>query len=84
MLIRTTVHFFQLIFLSGHYILICWTLTRRICIDMKFKCYVTQRSGGWVGVCFPEKKCYEGVQLNVISVTWVGIKFLGKKVLHNT
>ena len=32
-----------------------------------------------MGVCFPGKKCYERVQLNVISVTWVGVKFLGKK-----
>ena len=34
-----------------------------------------------MGVSFPEKKCYEGVRFNDISVTrgWVGVKFLGKK-----
>ena len=37
--------------------------------------------GGWVGLSFPGKKRYEGVQFNVISVTkgWVGVKFPGKK-----
>ena len=37
--------------------------------------------GGWVGVRFPEKKRYEGVQFNVISITrgWVGVKFTVKK-----
>ena len=47
-----------------------------------FKCYVVQmgmRGGG--GSNFPEKKRYEGVRYNVISVTrrWVGVKFTGKK-----
>ena len=44
-----------------------------------FKCYVTQM---WVGgVRFSGKKRYEGVMLNVISVTrpslrrWVGVQF---------
>ena len=33
------------------------------------------------GVSFPEKKRYEGVRFNVISVTrgWVGVKFPGQK-----
>ena len=37
--------------------------------------------GGVGGVSFPEKKRYEGVRFNVISVTrgWVGVKFPGKK-----
>ena len=38
--------------------------------------------GGTGGVsAFPEKKRYEGVRFNVISVTrgWVGFKFPGKK-----
>ena len=32
------------------------------------------------------KKRYKGVRFNVISVTrgWVGVQFLGKKVLRNT
>ena len=36
--------------------------------------------GGWVST-LPEKKRYEGVQFNVISVTrgWVGVKYPGKK-----
>ena len=36
--------------------------------------------GGWVSA-FPEKKRYEGVRFNAISVTrgWVGVKFLGNK-----
>ena len=31
---------------------------------------------------FPEKKLYEGVRFNVISVTkgWVGVKFIEKNV----
>ena len=35
---------------------------------------------GGGGVRFPEKKRYEGVMFNVISVTrgWVGVKFPGK------
>ena len=39
-----------------------------------------------MGVSFPGKKRYEGVQFNVISVTrgWVGVKFPGKKELRNT
>ena len=43
-----------------------------------FKYYVTQMG---VGVSdFPEKKRYEGVMFNVISVTrvWVGVQFPGK------
>ena len=42
-----------------------------------FKCYVTQ-----MGVShFSEKKRYEGVMFNIISVTrgWVGVQFPGKK-----
>ena len=33
------------------------------------------------GVSIPGKKCYEGVRLNVISVTrgWVGVTFPAKK-----
>ena len=33
-------------------------------------------------VSFPGKKRYEGVRLNVISITrgWVGVKFPGKKL----
>ena len=40
-----------------------------------FKCYVTQMGVG--GLRFSGKKRYEGVMLNVISVTrrWVGVKF---------
>ena len=36
---------------------------------------------GGGGVSFPRKKCYEGVNFNVISVTrgWVGVKFPGTK-----
>ena len=36
--------------------------------------------GGWVSA-FPEKKRYDGVRFNVISVTrgWVGLIFPGKK-----
>ena len=54
-----------------------------------FKCYVTQWGGGGGGggvSAFPEKKCYEDVGFNVISVTrgWVGVKLPGKKALHNT
>ena len=48
-----------------------------------FKCYVTQ--WGWVGVSFPEKKHYEGVRFNVISVArgGSGSNFQGKSVtLH--
>ena len=44
-----------------------------------FKCCVTRMG---VGVSnFPEKKRYEGVRFNVISVTrrWVGVQFPGKK-----
>ena len=44
-----------------------------------FKCYVTQMG---VGVSdFLEKKCYEGVRFNVISVTrgWVGGPICRKK-----
>ena len=42
-----------------------------------FKCYITQ----WGRVSFPEKKRYEGVRFNVISVTrgWVGVQFPEKK-----
>ena len=34
-----------------------------------------------MGVSFPEKKRYEGVRFNVISVTrgWMGVKFPGRK-----
>ncbi len=41
--------------------------------------------GGGGGVSFPEKKRYEGVWFNVISVTrgWVGVKFPGKKHLNS-
>ena len=37
--------------------------------------------GGGGGVSFPEKKRYEGVMFNVISVMrgWVRVKFPGKK-----
>ena len=37
--------------------------------------------GGWVGVSFPGKKCYECVRFSVISITmgWVGFKCPGKK-----
>ena len=43
-----------------------------------FKCCVMQMG---VGVKFSGKKRYEGVRLNVISVTrgWVGVQFPGKK-----
>ena len=36
---------------------------------------------GGGGVSFPSKKVYEGVRINVISITrgWVEIKFSGKK-----
>ena len=38
------------------------------------------------GVKFSGKKRYEGVRLNIISVTrgWVGVKFPGKKQLRLT
>ena len=44
-----------------------------------FKCYVTQMGVG--GVTFSGEKRYEGVRLNVISVTrrWVGVQFPEKK-----
>ena len=37
--------------------------------------------GGGGGVKFSEKKLYEGVRFNVISITrgWVGVQFPGKK-----
>ena len=43
------------------------------------KCYVTHWGSG--GVRFPRKKRYEGVRLNVISITrwWVWVKFPEKK-----
>ena len=46
-----------------------------IMIKGPFKCYITQMGVG--GVCFFEKKSYEGVMFNVISVTrgWVGVQF---------
>ena len=36
--------------------------------------------GGGGGVRFSGKKCYEGIMLNVISVTrgWVGVQFAEK------
>ena len=37
-----------------------------------------------MGVCFPGKKCYEGVRLNVISVTWVGSNSSEKSVTFTT
>ena len=47
-----------------------------------FKCYVTQMGVGGGGGCqiFREKKHYEDVRFNVISVTrgWVGVQFPGK------
>ena len=41
-----------------------------------FKCYVTQWGMGGVSA-FPEKKRYEVIQFNVISVTrgWMGVQF---------
>ena len=51
-----------------------------------FKCYVTQM--GWRVSDFLEKKRYEGVMFNVISVTrgWVGggVQFPEKIALRNT
>ena len=48
-----------------------------------FKCYIMNAL--WVGRVsyFPEKKRYEDVRFNVISITrgWVGVKF-PEKVLH--
>ena len=42
---------------------------------------VLRNAVGVGGVGFPGKKRYEGVLVNVISVTrgWVGVKFPGKK-----
>ena len=42
--------------------------------------------GGWVGVCFPGKKRYEGVRFNFNCITkgLLGVKSLGKKALRNT
>ena len=42
---------------------------------------VLRNAVGGGGVSFPEKKRYEGVRVNVISVTrgLVGVKFPGKK-----
>ena len=44
-------------------------------------CYVTLMGWEGGGVKFSGKKRYEGVKLNVISVTrgWVGVQFAGKK-----
>ena len=46
------------------------------------KCYVTQMGGGGGLSDFLEKKSYEGVRFNVISVTrgWVGVEFPEKTV----
>ena len=45
-----------------------------------FKCYVTQMGVGGGVSDFLEKKHYEGVMFNVISVTrgWVGVQFAEK------
>ena len=42
---------------------------------------VLRNTVGGVGVGFPGKKRYEGVQFNVITITrgWVGVKFTVKK-----
>ena len=70
----------------GYHVKMCENCTRALCrhrerhqqcsVKGPFKCYVMQMG---VGGCliFWEKKRYEGVMFNVISVTrgWVGVQF---------